>query len=150
MSFFENLTRGLKNRFDSRKEEREALEKIQREINLQKRQIFEDKYREDLLEVSKAKALKEASELSGLRKLRAMNRLRNLDAQDSAPPISFFEKLSEYTKKNVARREENLQRTEMLRKVAEEDKEKRYNENIQTSQQRGMRGQLFGKSTWRM
>jgi len=118
MGFFDTIKQGIRNQFDNRKEERELMERLQKEADMQRRQAFEDQFRIDSKEVAIAQAKKEASEKSGLQKLRAMNRARNLSRNTDSPPGSFFETLGEYIRKNQVRREENLKRTEMLREEA--------------------------------
>jgi hypothetical protein len=124
MSLFENLKVALRRSLDKKKEQREFMEKLQREADMQRQQIFADQYRKNALEVAKAKAMKDAAKLSGLQKLRAENRLRNLQNQGEYSG-TFFDKLRDYTQKNIARREENLKRTEMLRAKAKQMREER-------------------------
>ncbi len=115
---FENIFEGIKEKFresaEKKKLEKEDLERMQREVDFQRRQIFQEEFKKNALEVAKAKAKKEAAELSGLQKYRAMNRLRKLNEQGSSPD-NFFTKFAEYTQKNVARREENLKRTKEMK-----------------------------------
>ncbi len=116
---FENLLGNLKQKFQEsqqRKElEKAELARMQREVDFQKKQIFEDQFKKDALEVAKAQAKKEAAELSGLKKMRAQNRLRNLNKTGLDNPANMFSKLAAYTQKNIARREENLKRTQDMR-----------------------------------
>ncbi len=125
---FENFFGGLKEKFQESQErkrvEKEEFARMQREADFQRKQIFEEQFRKDSLEVAKARAKKDAANLSGLQKLRATNRLRNLNKADAENPTSIFSKLSAYTQRNMAKREENLKRTEEIRKVADEMRKK--------------------------
>ena len=116
---FENLFGSLREKFQESQErkrlEKEEFARMQREVDFQKKQIFEEQFKKDALEVVKAQAKKDAARLSGLQKLRAENRLRNLNKTDAQNPTNMFSKLSAYTQKNIARREENLKRTQEMR-----------------------------------
>ncbi len=125
MGFFDTIKGSIKNQIDRRKEEREHMQRMQLEVDVQRRQIFEERFKKDALEVAKAQAYKDAAEKSGLQKLRAASRARNLTQNNNIPPGSFFEKLRDYTQKNIARREDNLKRTEMMRENAEKIKNER-------------------------
>ncbi|KKN09619.1 hypothetical protein LCGC14_1044740 [marine sediment metagenome] len=109
MGFFDFIKEGVSNHFEKRKQDQELVDRIRKETAVQERQIFEEQMRKDALEVAKAKAKKEAAELSGLKKMRAENRLRNLNNPQSRE--GFLGKMREYTQRNIARREENLRRT---------------------------------------
>lgn len=147
MSLVDSITRGFQKHFDKKNEEREMMEKMQHEVKLQKLQIFQEEFRRNALEVATAQAKKEAAEKSGLQKLRATNRFRNLKNNSNRPePGSFFSNMGEYMQKNIARREENLSKTKELKKVAENLKEKRKN----TFTQKNNRPPPFAKSTWKM
>ena len=56
--------------------------------------------------------------------MRAMNRARNL-TQSGSDPGSVFSKFSSYTQKNLAKREENLKRTEEMREEGKKIREGR-------------------------
>ncbi len=137
---FDNLFGSLKEKFQESQErkrlEKEEFARMQREVNFQKKQMFEDQYKKDALEVAKAQAKKEAAEKSGLQKMRAQNRLRNLNKNDAQDPSNIFSKLSTYTQKNMARREENLKRTEEMKETA---KDMRKEKNLGNPQNPGMR-----------
>ena len=109
MSFFDWIKDGVSNHFEKKKQDQELVDRIRKETAIQERQIFEEQMRKDALEVAKAKAKREAAELSGLKKMRAENRLRNLNNPQSRE--GFLGKMREYTQRNIARREENLRRT---------------------------------------
>jgi len=127
MSFLETIKSGIKNHFDKQREDRELIEKVRFEAQTERLKIFEEEMRKNSFEVAKAQAKRDAAKLSGLQKLRATNRLRNLNQGEKAPG-SFLGKLSEYTQRNIAKREENLKKTAEMRKVAEELRQKRQQE----------------------
>lgn len=129
MGVFDTIKAGIRNQFDKRKADRELMEKLQKEAEMQRRQAFEDQFRIDAKEVALAHAKKESAKRSGLQKLRAINRTRNLNRTDNENPGGFFEKLADYTRRNVARREENLKRTEMMRGEASKMREERLQSN---------------------
>ena len=133
---FENLLGNLKEKFQQSQErkrlEKEEFARMQREVDFQKKQLFEDQFKKDALEVAKAQAKKDAARLSGLQKLRATNRLRNLNKADSQNPTNMFSKLSAYTQKNMAKREENLKRTEEMRETAKKIREEKGLKNPET------------------
>ncbi len=147
MNFFESikgkLGQGIKNHFDKKKEQQEFMERLNFEAEVQRKQIFEEEFKKNALEVAKAKAKKDAASLSGLQKLRAENRYRNLNKQQDTG--TFFEKMRDYTQKNLARREDNLKRTEMMREKAEQIKQERTGKIPQVQQRKP-----FGStSTWK-
>lgn len=122
MQIFDSIKDSISNHFDRRKKDREMMEELQKEAERERRIAFQDQFRIDALEVAKARAKQDAEKMSGLKKLRAKSRARNLDRTSQNAPGSFFDKMREYTQKNVARREENLKRTEMMRSEAEKIK----------------------------
>ncbi len=126
---FENLLGNLRQKFqesqDRKRLEKEEFARMQREVDFKKKQIFEDEFKRNALEVAKAEAKKDAGRLSGLQKLRATNRLRNLNKADSGNPTNMFSKLSAYTQKNMARREENIKKTEEMRETAKKMREEK-------------------------
>lgn len=123
MSFFDSVKNGIKDHFDKKKEEQERLKQIRFEANAQRRLAFEDAYRENLKKVMIANAKKDAAKKSGLQKMRAENRLRNLQKNESAPG-TFFDKLREHTQRNMVRNEErkkaNQERLEQAKRMREE------------------------------
>jgi hypothetical protein len=118
MTFFQEIKESFTRRSEKRKEEQEIIDRIKLETEVQRKQILEEELRKNSLEVAKAKAKRDAAELSGLQKLRAENRLRNLENPKTQTGI--FGKLSEYTQRNIARREENLKRTEEMKNKVKE------------------------------
>ena len=147
MDFFGSIKSGLKNHFDKRKEQQEYMERLQFEANIEKKRVFEEEFKKHATDIAIGKAKEDAARLSGMQKLRATNRLRNLSNADQNPG-SFFEKLGEYTKKNMARREENLKRTEMMRQEAEKIKQGRVQPRM--GHLNSAPRKAFGGSTWRM
>ncbi len=124
MGFLDVIKDKIQSHLDKRKEEQEMMERLRLEASLQKKQIFEEEYKKDSLEVAKREAKKSAAEMSGLRKLRAINRSRRL-TETGKSPGSFFSKVSEYTQKNIAKRQENLKGTAELREQAQKMKEEK-------------------------
>lgn len=145
MGFLGSISQGIKGHFEQRKIQQVRLEKLRRDADVEYSKIFQDEFKKNSREVAKAKAEKDAAEMSGLQKLRATNRARNLSGA-GIDPGTFFGKFSDYTKGNIARREENLKKTEELRGVAKQEKEKKMEERISQRQSRiAPRG-----NTWKM
>jgi len=147
MSIWDTIKSGFKKHFDKKKEEQEMMDRLRLEARMQQQQIFEEEFRKNAFEVSKAKAKKQAANLSGLQKLRAMNRARNL-SDTGQNPGSFLSRLGEYTQKNLAKREENIKRTAELREAAKKMREEKLAER-----QMGRINKYptpFGSPTWKM
>ncbi len=144
MSLFDSIGNGIKGHLDKKKEEREFVERLQRETLVQKREIFEEEFKRNALEVAKSQAKKEAAQKSGLQKLRAQNRSRRLN-NDPVAPGSFFEKLRDFTQKNKSRMHENLERTAMMRKEAEKIKQENF-----AKRQTPMVNRPMSQGTWKM
>ena len=136
MGFLDIIKNGMKNHFDKKKEEREMMEKMQREVDFQKQEIFRDEFKKNALEVARAKAKKEAAIQSGLQKLRSTNRARNLEEHKMVPG-SFFGRLSEYTQKNIANREKNLGKTQLMRNTAKYMREENMRKRIEDRRVKG-------------
>ncbi len=120
MNFFVSIKNSIQKGLEKRREDNERMNQIRKEVDMERRRIFEEQFKIQALEAAKKRAYKDAARLSGMQKLRAENRLRRLNESSSVPmPGSFFEKLRDYTTKNIARREENLKRTEEVRKQVE-------------------------------
>ncbi len=121
MGFWDHLKEEWAEKARLRKEEEELVRRLKIEAAVEKTRIFEEEFRKNTFEMAKAKAKKEAAEKSGLQKLRAMNRVRNLEKLEKNP-MGFLGKLSDFTQRNIAKTEERKKRTEELRKVLEEEK----------------------------
>ena len=129
MSFFDTAREKIREHFERNKLDREKMEMLHREAEMQRQQVFEEQFKKDSLEVAKRQAYKDSAEKSGLQKLRAETRIRRLNENSSTPePGTWREKLRDYTSKNIARRQENLKRTEEIRGKAEEMKQERMNQ----------------------
>lgn len=150
MGFLDGIKEGIRNHFDKKKEDREMIEKMQREVDFQKQEIFQEQFKKDALEVARSRAKKDSAEMSGLRKLRATNRARNLNSNTNAPG-SFFNRLAELTQKNKARTEDNLKRTREMRETAQKMREENMKKRLE--QRSNLPGQLprkpFGSSGFR-
>jgi hypothetical protein len=116
MGILDGIKDTLQGHFDKKKEDREFEERLRLEASIQKRQIYEEEYKKNALEVAKAEAYREAANKTGLAKLRAKNRTRRLN-ENNIEPGTGFAKLREYTQKNKARTAENLKRTAEMRSV---------------------------------
>ncbi len=117
MSFFD----GVKDYFNKKSEDRLEMEAVQRQLDIERRREFMLNFKRNSLEVVRAKAQQDAMEKSGLNKLRAMNNAARLGEAGPAPG-TFFEKMRDYTQKNLANREQNLARTKIMQQGAEEQK----------------------------
>lgn len=128
MGFFSNIFDSIQNRIQEgqqrKKEEKEFLRRHQLEIETQRRDVFEEEFKKNARLVAIAQAKKDAAQKSGLQKLRAVNRARNLEHQ-SGEPGSFFDKMSQYTQRNLAKREENLKKTAEARNMAKKMREEK-------------------------
>lgn len=136
MNLFDSIKNGFRQHFDKKKEDQEFVNRLELEAKAQKKLIFEEEYKKATLEVARAQAKKEAAQKSGLQKLRAVNRLRNLNRQDDGAGLSFFEKLGAHTRKNLANREQNLKKTEELRMVGKQMREEEQSNRVMERQQR--------------
>lgn len=152
MGILDSFKNSIQNHFDKQKEEREMIERIQKEARAHKLIVMEEQFRTDSFKVAEATAKKEAATKSGFAKLRATNRARNL-ANPQNPPDSFFAKMQEYTQKNMANRERNLKRTEEMRKTAETIKEERATKIKREREERLAKSnspRSIGQSSWKM
>ncbi len=138
MSFIGRITDSIQERFREssakKKEEQEFVRRLQLQANVEKQRVFREEYLKNAKEVAIAQAKKEAAEKSGLQKLRAENRTRRL--QDTESDDTLFGKLRDYTRKNMARREANLKRTEEMRAIAKNMREEKL-QNQQRLRQTG-------------
>ncbi|KKN13991.1 hypothetical protein LCGC14_1000680 [marine sediment metagenome] len=121
MGFWDNLKEEWAEKARIRKEEEELIRRLKIEAEVEKKRVFEEEFRKNIFEINIGKAKKEAAEKSGLQKLRAVNRVRNLEKIEKNPS-GFLGKLSEYTQRNMAKREENLKKRDELKKALEEEK----------------------------
>ncbi len=121
---FQNLLENLKEKFAESQErkriEKEDMARMQREIDFQAKVEFQKAYKENALQIAIGRAKKDAAQKSGMQKLRAENRLRRLKDPTKNDPSNFFNKFSAYTQANLARREENLKRTEQMKNTGNE------------------------------
>ncbi len=126
---FENLFGNLKEKFQASQEkkrlEKEEMDRMQREVDFKAKQIFQEEFQKNALNIAIGKAKKEAASKSGMQKLQAQNRLRRLQEPGANDPSNFFNKFSAYTQKNIARREENMKRTAEGREDAKKMREEK-------------------------
>ena len=134
---FENLLGNLKQKFEERQQRKEAekadFARMQREVDFQKKQVFQEEFKKNALEIAIGQAKKDAAKKSGMQKLRAQNRLRNLQKNNMAPG-SIFSRFSEYTQRNLARREENMKASEERMGEAKKMREERLQQNPENRQ----------------
>ncbi len=155
MSFWESIKQEFTDRAEKKKEDADLIHRLRLEAEVERRRIFELEFKKNALEVAKSKAKEEAAESSGLKKMRSMNRLRNLEKVEGQPQ-NMFEKLGEFTRRNVARREENMKRTAEMRAIAGEGKAKSTESPTFRKPFEGKQlvpvtnRKAFGSSTWKM
>ena len=111
MGIFESIKNSVDNYFEKRKEEKAVFNRMKLEAEAAANIQFEIDFKKNYKEVLIAKAKKDAARLSGVQKMRAENRLRNLQSNDR-PPSGFLARMSEYTQRNKAKTEERLKQTE--------------------------------------
>lgn len=150
MEIWDSLKESLQRNSERKEREKQIINDARLEVEIEKQKIFQEAFKKNALEVAKGQAYKEAAEKSGLQKLRAVNRSRRLN-ENNITPGSIFERLSEYTKKNLANRQENLDRTKAMRNTALEMKETRDTQRLKERQDRVSLGASgFKKPIWRM
>lgn len=150
MGLLDSLKESFKRSNQRKQREKEIINDARLEVEIEKQRLFQEQFKINSLEVAKSQAYREAAEKSGIQKLRALNRSRRLN-ENNITPGSVFERLSEYTKKNLANREENLERTKAMREAAKEMKESRESQRL--LQRKGSmvaNHPGFRKSTWKM
>ncbi len=97
-----------------KKEEQAFIKRMRLEAAQMEKIEFEKQFRVNAQEVAIARAKKDAAKLSGIQKLRAQNRVRNLQKGEIGKS-SILARLREHTARNLANREDRLKKTEMLR-----------------------------------
>lgn len=122
MGFFDSIKESFANHFEKQKLDREMMEKLRREAEMQRQLAFEEQFKIDAKEVAIAKAKRDSAKLSGLQKLRAENRVRNLEKSNSSEG-SAMQKFQAYTQKNIANRERNLATTQIIKDTAQQLKQ---------------------------
>lgn len=149
MGFFDVVKSTIQQSLDKKKEDKEMMDRLRKEAAMEERILFEKAFKENSLEVAKKKAYEDAAKKSGIQKLRATNRARRLT--ESSQADNFIGKLSAFTQKNMARRDENLKRTAELRQVAGEEKQKQDSKRFQRNQNLDNRPVSFGsrQSSWK-
>jgi len=168
MSFFGKLSDSISGHFDKQRKQKEKFQEMQNEADMEAQIVFNQEFKAGALEVAKAKAHRDASKLSGVQKLRAMNRSRRLTEPGNKGNI--MGRFSAFTQTNIQKREENMKRTLEIqneaKKMREEGLAKQQQERqdkILTNQnrngfgstpkpQRQVQGSPFSqrKSTWKM
>lgn len=118
MSFFDSIKERISGRLkeisDKKKQDREFEEHLRREQKFMEKQALEKAFMDSARKASRIKAQRDANKLTGLAKLRAVNRAQILKEPRDRP----LSKLAEFMQRNRARREANLERTDILRKEA--------------------------------
>lgn len=130
---FEKLLGNLKDKFEEsqqrKKEEKAEFARMQREVDFEQKRVFQEEFLKNSKEVAIAKAKRDAAKKSGVQKMRAQNRLRNLQKNNVAPG-SAFSKIAAFTQRNLANREDNMKRTAERRAEAEKMKQERLGKNL--------------------
>lgn len=130
MGIFETATSWasskMKEREQRRQEEAAFEKKIRDEARIMEKIEFEKEFKKRALEAAKIKAHQDAMKKTGLAKLRAIQQAQDLDK----PKPNAFARLSEYTRANKMRREENLKKTQVMKQAV---KEMRTNNNQRTA-----------------
>ena len=111
----------IKKHLDTQREKSKSQDALDSELREQERKEYEKQYRKASEEAILIRAKRDALEKSGLAKLRATQIVANA----GKPAPSALSKLSTYTRQNMARREANLQKTELMRKAAKQEVMKR-------------------------
>lgn len=147
MGIFDSISNGFKNHFDKNRKQREMVQGLQREADAQRLVAFQEEFKVKAKIVAIDQAKRDAAKLSGFDKLRATGRVSDL-SEGGPEPGTFFEKLSDFTKKNKARMESNLEKTKKMRAVADQEKGKAFAKR--KTQMDNRRANTFGKSSWKM
>lgn len=148
MGFLDTIKQSVQKHLDKKKEERERIERIQKDVEVQENIVFEKKYRENALKVAIDRAERDAERKSGIQRLQARNRVNRLKESQDNPTPNTFAKFRDYTQRNLARQEENLKRTAEMREVAKKMREENLGKKqSQVKQKVVNRG--FSTSTWK-
>lgn len=133
MGFFNKLVNDVRSKLSENnahnKADKEIIHRIRLEADIERKEVFEKEMRKNTLRVARIEARKEAEKASGIQKLFAENRLINLNKVHKNAQDTLYSKLSNYTRANLARRNENMERTARLRMVATKMKEERKKNN---------------------
>ena len=122
MKIFDKIKESIAGSMQKRKEEREYMESLQVQARVEQKRIFEEEYRKKALEMAKVKAMSDAERLTGYRKFQAINRVVNLEQGANAP--GGLSKLAEYTQRNLARTQQRMEKTKVLREAAKQERDK--------------------------
>ncbi len=148
MGLLGSISSAFKGHFDKNKEQKEIEERVRKEAQVERLDIYEEELRRNAFEVVKIRAKNEALNSSGLQKLRQVARVSDLENRQPAPG-SFLEKLRNHTQKNLANRDRNLQKTAKLRKTALEIKKENQVKINKKNKALNVRKTAFGTpSTW--
>jgi len=123
MSILDNFKQAIQRNFENRRQERLRQEQLQQQIRDEENKQFQVEFKKAIEERARIKAQREAAELTGLAKLRAINKIENKNPPSRMP---FMQKLGDMTKKNIAQREANLERTRRLREEAARMRQERF------------------------
>lgn len=129
MGFFSKTLDNIQQKFressERKRQDKEMMDRLRKEATMHHQVEFEKSFRENARNVAIARAKKEAAKASGYQKLKAQERLSRLKQSDANEPMNVFAKLRDHTQRNMARRDENMQRTEDRMKVAKEIRDKK-------------------------
>ncbi len=139
MGFLDSIKNSFQSHLDKKQEQKEFEERLRFEASIQEKQIFEQEFKKNALEVARSRAMKDAAEKSGLQKLRATNRARRLTESGDTNQGTMFSKLSAMTQRNMANREQNLKRTKEMRDTAKKMREDRLQKQVNDRQENAFR-----------
>lgn len=121
MGILSNIKDRIARAMENKREDRLQFEQMQKEARMQQQIMFQEEYKKRALEVAKIKAQQDAERLSGYAKIKAMNKVMNLE---NPRPANALSNLAEYTQRNLAKTQERLERTRVLRQVAMQERQK--------------------------
>jgi len=140
---FGDIRKKMAQREAQKRADQELMRRMELEAKVHERIAYEKAFRENAKIVAEANAKKRAAESSGIQKLRAMNRVRNLASNRQAPG-GPFSRIAEYTQRNLANREENIKRTKEIRSAALKERQDKL-ANVKVERQSRMtRANSFG------
>lgn len=143
MSLVDSIRNSIIGRIDKRNQELEEFDRMQKELAFQRQQQVIENLKSKNFSTSKQIARQEYKNSSGFNRLRAVNREINIRHPEQVPN-NAFSRLSEYTQKNLANRERNLEKTKIMREEARRLREERVAKRNMERQNRMIRNQLRG------
>ncbi len=133
------MKQGFSSIFEKRRLERERQESLQRQFAEEEKRAFDIAFKQQIKKVAMIKAQRDAAQLSGIAKLRAVNKVENLN--NPQPQLPALQKLRDLTERNIARREVNLERTKKLKEASDQMKQQK---DMERQMKRGLPRKPFG------